>query len=184
LVVIVNTDKSSMVPAPQSSDSVKGGAPGDQAWRSWEDQAQQEPVRPLTREQVLQMGLDRPAVSVGWVLMCQALTGILFAGLLGVLAGRWAWGLSALYGAAAVVVPGAVFARGLTGRLASINPGTAVAGFFVWEFVKIGLTLAMLVAAPRLVPELSWPALLAGLVVTMKVVWLAVWIKSRRRRAA
>jgi hypothetical protein len=30
---------------------------------------------------------------------------------------------------------------------------------------------------------LSWPALLAGLVVTMKVVWLAVWIKSRRRQA-
>jgi ATP synthase protein I len=171
-----------MVPAPQSSDSVRGGPPGDQAWRSWEDQAQQEPVRPLTREQVLQMGLDRPAVSVGWVLMCQALTGILFAGLLGVLAGRWAWGWSALYGAAAVVVPGAVFARGLTGRLASINPATAVTGFFVWEFVKIGLTLAMLVAAPRLVTGLSWPALLAGLVVTMKVVWLAVWIKSRRRR--
>lgn len=129
------------------------------------------------------MGLDRPAVSVGWVLMCQALTGLVFAGLVGVLSGHWAWGMSALYGAAAVVVPGAVFARGLTGRLASINPGTAVAGFFVWEFVKIGLTLAMLVAAPRLVQDLSWPALLAGLVVTMKVVWLAVWIKSRRRRA-
>ena len=180
---ILNTDRSSRGPAPQSSDLVKGGAPVDPAWRSWEDQAQQEPVQPLTRQQVLQMGLDRPAVSVGWVLMCQALTGVLFAGLLGVLSGRWAWGMSALYGAAAVVVPGAVFARGLTGRLASINPGTAVAGFFVWEFVKIGLTLAMLVAAPRLVQDLSWPALLAGLVVTMKVVWLAVWIKSRRRQA-
>jgi ATP synthase protein I len=165
-------------------DSVKSSVSGDQAWRSWEDQAQQEPVRPLSREQVLQMGLDRPAVSVAWVLMCQALAGVLLAALLGVLSGRWAWGLSALYGAAAVVVPGAVFARGLMGRLASINPGTAVAGFFVWEFVKIGLTLAMLVAAPRLVTDLSWPALLAGLVVTMKVVWLAVWIKSRRRRTA
>jgi ATP synthase protein I len=172
-----------MGPAPQSPDSVRGNTPGDQAWRSWEDQTQQEPVRPLTRQQVLQMGLDRPAVSVGWVLMCQSLVGVLFAGLLGALSGHWAWGLSALYGAAAVVVPGAVFARGLTGRLASINPGTAVAGFFVWEFVKIGLTLAMLVAAPRLVMDLSWPALLAGLVLTMKVVWLAVWFKSRRRRA-
>jgi ATP synthase protein I len=172
-----------MGPGPESSDSVKGNSPGVQAWRSWDDQAQQELVRPLSRQQVLQMGLDRPAVSVGWVLMWQALTGVLLAGLLGVLSGRWAWGLSALYGAAAVVVPGAVFARGLTGRLASINPATAVAGFFVWEFVKIGLTLAMLVAAPRLVTDLSWPALLAGLVVTMKVVWLAVWFKSRRRRA-
>jgi ATP synthase protein I len=59
-----------------------------------------------------------------------------------------------------------------------------VAGFFVWEFVKIGLTLAMLLAAPRLVEDLNWPALLAGLVVTMKVVWLSVWVQSRRSRAS
>lgn len=170
-----------MGPAAKSSDPGQVKLPGDQAWQSWGDSAQQEPVRPLTREQVLQLGLDRPAVSVGWVLTFQAVTGLVFAGVVGGSSGRWAWGLSALYGAAAVVVPGAVFARGLMGRLASINPGTAVAGFFVWEFVKIGLTLAMLVAAPRLVTDLSWPALLAGLVVTMKVVWLAVWLKSRRR---
>ena len=129
------------------------------------------------------MGLDRAQVSVWRVLLWQALTGTGAAVLVGLLSGRLALAVSLLYGAAAVVVPGLVFARGLTGRLSSINPGTAVMGFFVWEFVKIGLTIAMLVAAPRLVTDLSWPALLAGLVVTMKVVWLAVWIKSRRRRA-
>jgi len=31
-----------------------------------------------------------------------------------------------------------------------------------------------LLLAPRLVEDLSWPALLAGLVVTMKVYWLAL----------
>lgn len=129
------------------------------------------------------MGLDRPQVSVWRVLLWQALTGTGAAVLVGLLSGRLALAVSLLYGAAAVVVPGLVFARGLTGRLSSINPGTAVMGFFVWEFVKIGLTIAMLVAAPRLVTDLNWPALLAGLVLTMKVVWLAVWFKSRRRRA-
>jgi len=128
------------------------------------------------------MGLDRPQVSVWRVLLWQALTGTGAAVLVGLLSGRLALAVSLLYGAAAVVVPGLVFARGLTGRLSSINPGTAVMGF-VWEFVKIGLTIAMLVAAPRLLTDLSWPALLAGLVLTMKVVWLAVWFKSRRRRA-
>jgi len=129
------------------------------------------------------MGLDRAQVSVWRVLLWQALTGTGAAVLVGLLSGRLALAVSLLYGAAAVVVPGLVFARGLTGRLSSINPGTAVMGFFVWEFVKIGLTIAMLVAAPRLVTDLNWPALLAGLVLTMKVVWLAVWFKSRRRRA-
>lgn len=156
---------------------------GVSGWRRWDDDAAPEAARPLTREQVVQMGLDRAQVSVWRVLLWQALTGTGAAVLVGLLSGRLALAVSLLYGAAAVVVPGLVFARGLTGRLSSINPGTAVMGFFVWEFVKIGLTIAMLVAAPRLVTDLSWPALLAGLVLTMKVVWLAVWFKSRRRRA-
>ena len=165
----------------------ESGAPSAanaQAWRRWEDDSVQEPIQPLSREQVAQMGLDRPAVSVWRVLLWQALSGLVLAGLIGGVSGRWAWAVSALYGAASVVLPALVFARGLTGRLSSLNPATAVTGFFVWEFVKIGLTLAMLLAAPRLVADLSWPALLAGLVVTMKVVWLAVWMQSRRGRPA
>ncbi|TBM81191.1 ATP synthase subunit I, partial [Mycolicibacterium smegmatis] len=73
-----------------------------------------------------------------------------------------------------VVVPSAVFARGLTGRFSSLNPGTAVFGFLLWEMVKMALSVAMLIAAPRLITALSWPAMLIGLVVTMKAAWLAV----------
>ena len=89
-------------------------------------------------------------------------------------------GWSALYGALAVVVPGAVMARGITSKVASMNPGAAVAGFFLWEMVKIGLTVAMLFAAPRLVENLSWPAMLVGLIVTMKVSWGVLWFKPKR----
>lgn len=144
----------------------------------------QDSVQPLSREQVRQLGLDRPTVSIWRVLLWQALAGLALAGGLGGVSGQWSWAVSALYGAASVLLPSLVFARGLTGRLSSINAGTAVAGFFVWEFVKLGLTLAMLLAAPRLVGDLSWPALLVGLVVTMKVVWLSVWMQSRRRQAS
>ena len=91
-------------------------------------------------------------------------------------------GWSALYGSMAVVVPGALFARGLMSKVSSINPAAAVTGFFVWEMVKIGLVLAMLFAAPRLIPDLSWPAMLVGLVVTMKVVWLILWLEVKVRR--
>jgi ATP synthase protein I len=89
-------------------------------------------------------------------------------------------GWSAGYGALAVVIPSAVFARGLTGRFSSLNAGTAVLGFFLWEMVKLVLSVAMLLAAPRLITELSWPAMLVGLVVTMKAAWVAVMLAPKR----
>jgi hypothetical protein len=56
----------------------------------------------------------------------------------------------------------------------------------LWEFVKIAVSVAMLVLAPRLVQPLSWPALLVGLVLCMKVYWVALlWrgaLKTRARR--
>ena len=108
--------------------------------------------------------------------------GVLLALAAWLLTGKQNVGWSALYGALAVVIPGALFARGLMSKVSSINPAAAVTGFFLWEMVKIGLVLAMLFAAPKLVQDLSWPAMLVGLVVTMKVVWLVLWLESRARR--
>jgi ATP synthase protein I len=48
--------------------------------------------------------------------------------------------------------------------------------------VKIALTVAMLFAAPRLVSMLSWPAMLVGLVVTMKMSWLALFFAVRKNK--
>lgn len=59
-----------------------------------------------------------------------------------------------------------------------------MAGFFVWELVKIVATVVILFAAPRLVPELNWLALLVGFVVTMKVVWVALMFRAKRQRTA
>jgi len=44
----------------------------------------------------------------------------------------------------------------------------------VWEGVKVVLTVLALLLAPQVVEDLSWPALLAGLAVTMKVYLLAL----------
>jgi ATP synthase protein I len=91
-------------------------------------------------------------------------------------------GWSAGYGALAVVFPAALFARGLMSRVTLVNPGARIAvfGFFLWEMVKIALTVAMLFAAPRLVTDLSWPAMLVGLVVTMKVYWVALLVRPKK----
>ena len=63
-----------------------------------------------------------------------------------------------------------------------INPAAAVTGFFLWEMVKIGLVLSMLFAAPKLVKDLSWPVMLVGLTVTMKLVWLVLWLEVKVQR--
>ena len=84
---------------------------------------------------------------------------------------------SAMVGALAVVVPATLFAFGMTGRRASANAGSAVFGFFLWEWVKLALTVVALVAAPRWIEGLSWPAMLAGLLVTMKVYWVALGMR-------
>jgi ATP synthase protein I len=90
-------------------------------------------------------------------------------------------GWSAGYGALAVVIPAAIFARGLMSRFSSHNAGTAAAGFMVWEMVKIAATLVLIGAAPKLVRDLSWPAMLVGLVLAMKVYWVALAFKPRPR---
>ena len=147
-----------------------------------EFEAGDEDFKPLTREEAQTLREQRPQVSLWHVLAGQFVAGVLVALLAWVLTGKQSAGLSALYGSLAVVIPAALFARGLTGKVWSMNPGTAVAGFFLWELVKVALTLAMLFAAPRLVPELSWPVMLIGLVVTMKVSWFALFLAARHQK--
>jgi ATP synthase protein I len=138
----------------------------------------QETLEPLTAEQVAELRKHQPLLSVWRVVGVQAMLGLLVAALVWFVSGRMAAVYSAVYGALAVIVPAALFARGLTSRVASVNVGAAVFGFLLWEMVKIGLTVAMLFAAPRLVNDLSWPAMLAGLVVTMKVYWVALGFRK------
>ena len=147
------------------------------------DQAQDDDiVKALSRSEVQALREKNPLMSPWAVLKMQAGCALVVAVVVWLLTGRAEAGGSALYGAAAVVIPGALFARGLS-RVSLNSPGAAVAGFFVWEMVKIALTVAMLIAAPRLVVNLSWLAMLAGFVVTMKVYWLATWVQLARTKS-
>jgi ATP synthase protein I len=137
-----------------------------------------ESIRPLTAEEVQQLRLQQPLLSIWRVVLAQVVVGLVVAALTWLFTGRVSAAWSAAYGALAVVVPAALFARGLTSKTSTINSGAAVFGFLLWEMVKIGLTVAMLYAATWLVKDLSWPAMLVGLVVTMKVYWVVfAWRK-------
>ena len=146
-------------------------------------EAKDEGFKPLTREEAQKLREAHPFISPWAILAGQLVVGVLVACAAWLLTGRQSAGWSALYGALAVVIPGAVFVRGLTSKVSSMNPGAAVAGFFLWELVKIGLTVAMLFVAPRLIENLSWPAMLVGLIVAMKVYWGVLWLKPKRPTA-
>ena len=83
-----------------------------------------------------------------------------------------AW--SVAYGALAVILPAALFARGVMSRFSSLNAVTASFGFFIWEAVKMAVSVGMIALAPHLVVDLSWLALMAGLFVTLKMYWVAL----------
>ena len=138
------------------------------------------PFKPLTAEEARRLREQNPPVSPWRVLGAQAVVGLVVALAAWLVTGKQNVAWSAAYGALAVVLPAAVFARGLTGRFSSLNAGTAALGFLVWEMVKVALTLAMLFGAPWVVKNLSWPALLVGLVLTMKVHWLALALNPKR----
>jgi ATP synthase protein I len=138
--------------------------------------------KPQSAEQARRLREIQPPVSPRGVVGVQALVGLVLAVGLALFTGRIELGWSAGYGALAVVIPAAVFARGLRSRLSSVNAGAAALGFLLWEMVKLALTMAMLFAAPRLVPGLNWLALLAGLVLALKVYWVALAVRPRIRR--
>ena len=142
------------------------------------DPSEKEDVKPLTAEEVQNLRRQQPLLSVWRVVLAQAVVGLAVAALTWLLTGKVSAAWSAAYGGLAVVVPAALFARGLTSKATLLNSGTAVFGFLLWEMVKIGLTVAMLYAATWLVKDLSWPAMLVGLVITMKVYWVVfAWRK-------
>ncbi len=144
-------------------------------------EAGDEDFKPLTREEAQRLREASPSLSPWWVVGGQLVVGVLVA------CAAWAWSgrsnvaWSVFYGALTVVIPGALFARGLASKLLSLNPGAAVAGFFLWEMVKLAASVGMLFAAPQLVAELDWLAMLIGLMVTLQVYWVALLMRPKRK---
>ena len=145
-------------------------------------------VVPLTAEQatLLRVRLRKTGslLSPWRVIAGQALTGFLLAGAAWVLTGKAQVAVSVAYGALAVVIPAALFARGLMSQFSSMNAITAGFGFFIWEMIKIAVSIVLIAVAPNLVADLDWLAMLIGLIVTMKAVWLVLWLMPLLGRKA
>ena len=153
--------------------------PRNPRWDPTEDEAGSEVFEPLTAEEASALRARDPAVSPWRVLAAMVAVGGVSALLAGGLTQRQEMAWSVLYGAAAVVVPGALMARGMTSKLSSMSPGSSAVSFMLWEMVKIAVSVLMLALAPKFVANLSFPAMLVGVVLCMKVYWFALLWRGR-----
>ena len=139
-----------------------------------------ERFRRLSPSEAAAFRADNPQLSPWRVIAVQAGVGGVVALLAWSLGGGREHAWSALYGAVTAVVPSALLARGMTSRLASLSPVVSAASVMLWESVKIGATVALLVAAPHVVRPLSWPALLVALAACVSVYWFALLWRGRK----
>jgi ATP synthase protein I len=161
--------------APNRWDDEEVGAGG------WGEGSKAHVFKPLTKEEASVLRAKEPPLSPWRVVAAQVVVGVVAALLAGLFTQRQEVAWSVLYGAATVVVPGALMARGMTSRISSMSPGSSAVSFMLWEMVKIAVSVVMLMLAPKLVQPLVWPALLVGLVLGMKVYWLALLWRGRAR---
>ncbi len=191
-VVVMNDTKAKagMDKADATAGRQRAIARAAESSAGWDDATEGEAegsvpdFKPLTAEEADQWRARQTPVSPWHVVGVQSLAGVLASLVAWVGGGSAAHGWSAAWGALAVVVPAALFARGLSRGVRSGQPGQsgqALMRLMFWEAVKVLVTLAMLLVAPRVVPSLSWMALVASFVVTMKMYWLAWWLHARRR---
>ncbi len=138
--------------------------------------------RRLSAEEAQALRERQPPLSPWRIVGLQAMVAAAVALLAWAITGRSGAAWSAGYGGMAVLIPAVLFARGLTSQFASINAATAGFGFFVWEAIKIAVTVGMLVAATRMVADLDWLAMLIGLIVTLKVYWVALLMRPKSKK--
>lgn len=160
--------------------------PGRNGFAEQAADASEAEFKPWSAEQAREWRAAHPPLSpwpiVGW----QALAGLAVVIVAwGMSGGSRAMVISAAYGALAAWLPAVLFARMVARRTRlQANAASALLALMVGEGIKIALTVALLLAAPKVIAQVHWLALLAGFVVTIKAAWVALWLKSARRRPA
>ena len=164
--------------------SVESGNSVDEFAKAIEATAETSPLN-AQQAQALRDSFRQEGLSISpWqILAWQFVAGLMMSLIVWLVTGRLNLAVSVAYGAIAVVLPAALFARGLMSQFSSLNAMTAGFGFFVWEALKIAVTIVLIAMAPSLVADLDWLAMLIGLIVTMKIVWVILWL-TRRMKAS
>lgn len=148
---------------------------------AYADEEGREDHKPLTAQEAQLWRVRNPVTSPWRVLGLQAVVGTLLVALTAAVSGQANLAASAAWGVVSVWVPALVFARALSRQRRLSQASSALVGFFVWELVKVVLTVALLLVAPQVVVDLNWLALVAGFVVTIKIYWLVMLLNKWQR---
>ncbi len=151
-------------------------------YKQWDDEPEDIHPAPWSQEQADTWRKTNPSLSPWRLIVLQIAALIVVVLLLVMMSAPGSIVLSVAYGGGCVVVPAAMFWRGVRERKAGEDIRNRMMKFVVWELAKIALTIAMLFAAPKLIKELNWLALVASFVVTMKLSWLALWTMTNQSR--
>jgi ATP synthase protein I len=145
----------------------------------WLDEVGEERLFKVWTSQEAQAFRDVSNMVSPWrVVRVQALVGLLACVLTAVLSAQASVVWSAVYGAAAAVLPNALLARGMTA--VGLTATGLAARFLLWEMLKIAAAIALMLIAAKTVPDLRWPVFLAVMIVCMKVNWIALLWRSGR----
>ncbi len=143
-----------------------------------DEEIKEEVFRRYSPQEAEQLRKTIPSISpwrvVRWMLMAAVVIGLVSFSFFDL-----PTALSAAYGSLVVALPAAVLARGMTSPLSRMSAVSGAMAFMLWEMVKIGLSIGMLMLAPSLMASLNWPALLIGLILTMKVYFVAAIYKPK-----
>ena len=163
----------------QESSARQAGLDADLPARNaanWDDE---DPLpRRLSAQEAEAFRDQRTAPSPWRVVLVQVEAGAVISLLVGLVFG-WPALWSALYGAATVVLPSALMARGATRMADSKSPMATALNLLAWTSAKMVCTVAMLAAAGRILHPIVWPALLVTLAGCLSVYWVALARRSR-----
>lgn len=128
--------------------------------------------------------LQEGAQRASWDATVGTTVALQWAVILGLAGVAWVWsgegGARSLFlGGATVALPNTVLALWLTLR---VHQGvtSGVVAVMMGELLKLGATIALLVAvAVRLKADVSWLALIIGVIAALKAQWLALWFTRR-----
>ena len=146
-----------------------------------EDDEQTPPI-PLTNDQAQQLRGQLIHITPLFVVIVQLLATLVLGVLTWLLTFNASWALSISYGGLTIALPAGIFAWAMRGKTQQVHAAGVLFRFFLWESVKVLFSVVMLAIAPFIIPNLSWLALLAGLIVTIKAYLIAAFLRSKGKR--
>jgi len=136
---------------------------------------------PLTPRQAQNLRLKSPTIPLWWVIALQLGLGVAYILLVAFLGQNEFWVVSAACGVGVVWVPALLFVVVITSGSTQRGVHSSVLVFFVGELIKLILSVALIFLSVWWLENLKWQLFLGGMLLSLKVYWVALAIRPKSR---